>query len=358
MYTSKDPQLQELNDRLIRLINDGKNVEATSKAVDIRQKPIYFDDGRFHQAQSAVKKYYTNISLASSTGLILLIQIESILIPLLKTGRSRTVANLLDRYVDTALYIRKCYETNFCDTTSEGWSRIQLVRCMHDRVHRLMNKEISLNKEGGGIWVNQHDMALTQFAFIGLFLTHPEKCGAYFVTREELSLVAYYWRLISYYLGIEERFNLFIYHDDINKQLEFTRLILNHFNKLLNSNPRNEIGLKMSQGFMLAFEDFNTESSFNILDHWWNPIVSLSGNEDLEPYNLSEALVKLPLFLLFFRVLFKSHRLHGVLNEMYKRKFDKFCENREKIRKKLEKKYKNHVYELQSSEHSVIVDMI
>lgn len=332
--------------RLAELISEGKKVEATSPTININKAPDYLDEQRFKRAQATCQKYYTNLSLASSTGLILLMQIESILVPLLKTGKSRTVPNLFDRYVTTAKYIRKLYETDFYDETTDGWRCISFVRGMHKKIHNSLKADTSLVRVPPDVWVNQYDMALTQFAFIGLFLLKPEKCGAYHVTRNDLCDITYYWRLISYYFGIEERFNLFVYDGDLDKQLKYLSVIQEHQNDLLKG-PRPEVGLRMAEGFMFAFEDFSTESSLNILDHWWSPYISLSGKQQLSPYTWSDRW-KLVFFLFYFVVLFRSEIIMGFMNTMYKRKFDKFCASGDRIKLKLAKKYEHHICELEA----------
>lgn len=333
----------EIKERLVKLESEGKTVESTSEAIDINQEPAYFEVKRFKRAQATCQKYYTNLSMGSSTGLLLLMQIECILVPLLKTGKSRTVPDLYDRYVATAKYIRKLYETSFYDQSSEGWRYINLVRSMHQRIHQLMKEDTDFTQTPPNVWVNQYDMGLTQFAFVGLFMLKPKKCGAYCVTRAELSDIAYYWRVLSYYLGIEERFNLFVYHDDLDKQLEYLSLILEHQNKLL-SGARPKAGTRMTEGFMFAFEDFNTESSLNILDHWWSPYVSLTGKQQLNPYTWSD-LWKLNFFYFYFVILFRSEFLMGIMNTIYKKKFEKFCAASDKNKLKLAKKYKDHICE-------------
>lgn len=340
---------------LRRLLTEGKRVESTSSLVDINQRPDYFDLERFKRAQKTCQKYYTNLSMASSTGLMILLQIESILIPLLRTGKSRTVEHLYDRYTATAKFIRQYYESDFYEPDTEGRRAINLVRAMHQRIYKYMNDPAASgasqldwippdSKDGGELLVNQHDMAITQFAFIGLFLLYPERCAAYHITRDELSDVAYYWRLISYYLGIEDRFNIFAQCDDLNKQTELMRKLLEHVNKL-RSEPQYDTGRRMSEGFMLAFGDFLTESSFNILNHWWSPCFSLSGDHELKPYTLGDRW-KLIFFLFYFKILFRSELFLSYMNKVYKRKFDKFCADGEKIKPKLAEKYKNITYEL------------
>lgn len=334
----------ELRERLETLINEAKQFEATSKAIDISKLPAYFDEIKFAEAQRACQKYYTNISLASSTGLILLLQFESILIPLLKTGKSRTVPDLFDRYVGTAKHIRSVYESDFHKSDSAGMRSIKIVRAMHERIHQLMKEDVSVARDPTFVWVNQYDMVLTQFAFVGLFLLKPAKCGAHRISKRELENVAYYWRLIGYYFGIEERYNLFVYNHDFHRQLAYLELVRSHMNSVLNERSRNDTGVEMGQGVMFAFEDLSSETSFNILDHWWSPYISLSGRHQLTPYTLTDRW-KLFFFHFYFNVLFRSEFLLKHMNQMYKRKFDKFCLSGDKIKKKLAKKYEDQIYE-------------
>lgn len=338
----------ELRKRFERLTSLGKQVEATSKLIDINVRPNYLNEKRFKRAQKVIQKYYANVSLASSTGLILLVQLKNILIPLLKTGKSGSVCKLYDRYVSTANYVRHYYYSEFYDQSSEGWKYVQVVRAMHQRIHQLMQEdpeavELKQTADPNAVWVNQYDMALTQFAFIGLFLLKPKKCGAYHTTKQELEDVTYFWHLLSYYFGIEEQFNIFVYDEDLDKQLEYMNLILEHKKELLLSSRDKSIGQPMAEGITLAFEDFNKESSFNILDHWWHPYVSLSGTE-LKPYTLKDKF-KNKLFRFYFKVVFRNDTLRWLASESYRKKFDKLLRKTEKDKRKLAKKYGHIKYE-------------
>lgn len=334
--------LDELEERFENLLSLGKQIEGTSKSVDITIRPVYLNEERFKRAQGTIQKYFANLSMGSSTGLLLLVQLDSILIPLLRTGKSRTICDLHDRYIMTAEAIRKYYETNFYDKSSEGWKYISLIRSMHQRIHQMMQNDKERN-EPGILWVNQYDMALTQFAFIGLFLLRPEKCGAYKTSKQELEDITYYWRILSYYLGIEERFNLFVYDEDMEKQTQFLTLMLNHIKELLQKS-RNQVGLAMAEGITLAFEDFAKESSFNILDHWWSPDISLSGLNDLKSYSFMERF-KVLLFLFYFDFMFKSDKLRWWSSDKYRAKFIKFVETGDQNKRKLAKKYSHITYE-------------
>lgn len=342
-----DPDVREKFRVLCQL---GKQIEGTSPNVDIKRKPDYFIEERFKRAQQTINKFYTSASMASSVGLMLLLQLKCILDPLLKTGRSQTVTHLWDRYTATVKYIRSCYETEFFDEASDGWRYILIVRGMHQRIHKLMNEQHSnlLNDDSSQnqkiVWVNQYDMAITQFAFIGLLLLEPEKCAAYSIKEDELLDIVHYWRLLSYYFGIEDQFNIFAYDNNWSKQKQLMQLIMDEvYRKELEQN-RQPVGSQMAQGFMLAFEEMLTESSFNILDHWWSPVISISGRQQLAPYSKLE-LYKLARFLFFFKVLFKSEFLVVRLNRLYKKKFDNFLTRGDKVKKRLEKKYGHIRYE-------------
>lgn len=61
-------------------------------------------------------------------------------------------------------------------------------------------------KTGLGI-ISQKDMAITQFAFVGMQLLCPEKLGIK-GSREQLECLSHGWRVRGAMLGIEDRFNV------------------------------------------------------------------------------------------------------------------------------------------------------
>lgn len=326
----------ELEEWFENLITVGRRIPGTSPAVDIFVKPKYYDHKLFKRAQMACQKYYINLAMASTSGLLLLLQYDCILQPLIKTGKSRTVPDLYDRYTRTVEYITCLYDTDFVDESTQGWKYLLMVRKMHRRIHTLMNQ----NRADGDsyLWVNQYDMVLTQMAFIELFILHPEKCGVYNLKQQEKQDIIYYWRVISYYFGIEDQFNIFAFHDNLDKQIAFIERV--HIHQA--NQERSKVGLEMAKGFMLAFEDLSKIDSFNILDRWWYPEVKISGKQ--ESYTWSD-LYKLVFFLFYFKVLFRFHILLPMINDNYRKKFSKFCENAVEVKAKLRKKYGHYVYE-------------
>lgn len=69
-------------------------------------------------------------------------------------------------------------------------------------------------------WVNQYDMLLTQWAFVGPLLLEPVAHGAHGHSIESMELVMYLWRVIGHFIGIHPRFNLFT---DCNYALGYAR---------------------------------------------------------------------------------------------------------------------------------------
>lgn len=61
-------------------------------------------------------------------------------------------------------------------------------------------------KQGLGI-ISQKDMAITQFAFVGIQLSSPEKLGI-IASRNDLENFCHDWRVRGAMLGIEDRFNI------------------------------------------------------------------------------------------------------------------------------------------------------
>lgn len=347
---------EELSQRLKVLLNEGKQVEGTSPEVDHNKRPNYFDEERFQEAQKVINKYYLSASTSSSVGLILLLQLDEILLPLIKTGKSRTVVDLYDRYSATALYIKRVYESPFYEPTSDGWKYVMLVRAMHQRIFKLMNTNNSETDDSNQqcdndstptktLWVNQYDMALTQFAFTGLLLLRPDKCAAPKVTEQELGQVTYIWRLLSHQLGIEERFNLFVYHDHVAKQVRYMELIFEHF-KVKLAVKRNPIGVRMGEGFLLSFESLAKFVTFNIVERHWFDTISLSGRAQRpECENLAEKWKEIRQRAMF-KLTSCSEITRSSLTRMYKQKLEKFCRQGDKVKKKLAKKYSNHTYDL------------
>lgn len=72
------------------------------------------------------------------------------------------------------------------------------------KVHASISKRADRNEVG---IISQKDMAIVQYAFVGAQLLSPEKLGIQ-GSPKQFADFAYYWRLLGYMLGIEDRFNI------------------------------------------------------------------------------------------------------------------------------------------------------
>merc|ERR1711994_914253 len=65
--------------------------------------------------------------------------------------------------------------------------------------HRYVSSEVAFS---------QMDMALVQAAFFASFTAFPDHFGAQHASDEELCAFVHVWRVIGYYLGLEDQYNL------------------------------------------------------------------------------------------------------------------------------------------------------
>lgn len=74
-------------------------------------------------------------------------------------------------------------------------------------------------------FINQRDMVLTLFSFFGFTIANPD----FFrlpLDEDNLRAAFYFWRVIGYMLGIDDRFN--IYYGDVETIASRSRAILKH----------------------------------------------------------------------------------------------------------------------------------
>lgn len=72
------------------------------------------------------------------------------------------------------------------------------------KIHALVSRRAEKNGIG---MVTQKDMALTQFAFVGMQLLDPVLLGIK-GSQEDFECLSHYWRTLGFLLGIEDRFNI------------------------------------------------------------------------------------------------------------------------------------------------------
>ena len=147
---------------------------------------------------------------------------------------------------------------------------------MHQHVLKLMNSKTGkVVGRDENIWVSQYDMALTQWAFIGILILFPKECGLHPATKQELEELIHFWRVMGYLNGIEDRFNLcngdydytFTLFDCVWKQIYKAAIIAS-------PHPA-PTGYEMSKGLLLSMRPFNPSLKWICFMKYWYKVLEI-----------------------------------------------------------------------------------
>lgn len=211
--------------------------------VPIDDTPPWFDCEKFKLGQKFAVKYYFGLNYCEMLSLLLLFTSPNSLDTLIYSRNSSTPFTAYKRYLSTVLRVKSWFEDDIWDKNSTGFKNLRAVRAMHLNISKKINSDseeglnAKLRKEDAlwcplnddlredfrsicpafhcspdrfrsrTIYVNQCEMSLTQFGFFGLMILFPGKFGAGDASKEELDAFIHVWRVLGYYLGIEDRFN-------------------------------------------------------------------------------------------------------------------------------------------------------
>ncbi|XP_026280055.2 uncharacterized protein LOC113207633 [Frankliniella occidentalis] len=215
-------------------------------------RPAGFDAARFSRGQRVALDNIFSMAYAELVSMLMMFAFEDQTAVLLATGRSDTPIKAYFRYLSTMRRVRTWYEGDIWDPESAAGRNVRAVRGMHDHVTRRLEdsgtgsslhvRAAALLPAGpasdpgldGGVAgaareafadvcpaapsatatcaagpaINQRSMAVTQVAFIGLFVLEPARFGAHAVTDEDLDALVYVWWILGRALGILDRYNV------------------------------------------------------------------------------------------------------------------------------------------------------
>lgn len=195
----------------------GRTLRSDHEQPKFSQKPEWFQEDLFKNAGSVYERHFMGMNFAHLSGLLLLVRVDSIYETLNATGESSTVAKLFKRYYHTVKHVKTWYEGDIFDQEGPAYRSLVIVRGMHNKVcSRLNTSSDQQNTEVDGtkyVHISEYDIMITQFAFIGFIVTNAKNMGliADFSERDLDSLL-HFWRVIGYYLGASDRFNLCSYN--------------------------------------------------------------------------------------------------------------------------------------------------
>ncbi|XP_065332510.1 uncharacterized protein LOC135934567 [Cloeon dipterum] len=225
----------------LRQFYDGRK-EQTYPSKDLPQPPPWLNPQLFTRGQKFAQDHFYALAYSDIVSLIALFSLKDSLGPLIFTGNSSCVFSSFKRYVSTALRVLSWYEGDVFDPNSTAGKNILRVRNMHRLViERLkatesdvlaertnivrpleslasvvrqdMNLVQGVDDEGhsvGTLPLNQWHSGITQFMFIGMVVTNPEKLGIVFYTEEDLEALVHLWAVLGYMIGIKDEYNLCI----------------------------------------------------------------------------------------------------------------------------------------------------
>jgi hypothetical protein len=239
----------------LKLLLDGMDVDGDS-GCPLDGKPEWFDLDKFRRGQQVAKKYLFGLLLAETLSLFMLLNFASTIQTLIFTRKSDTPYKSFKRYLSTVTRVRSWYFEDIWQPGTEGHKNIRAVRAMHEKARRELNntkldevrkkgtlsrsctfgckgsviwsplhgmiredfqgscpyprpnQRTFLNYQQNPVFLNQMEMAITQFGFVGLFILFPRKFGAHNVSDEDMSAFVYLWRCIGYILGTDDIYNL------------------------------------------------------------------------------------------------------------------------------------------------------
>ena len=256
-----------------QLRNDGQNVRSDLQQPDLLQKPDWFDRELFERAKSVYGRHFMGINFAHLSGLLLLVRVDSIFNTLSVTGNSDSVSKLFKRYYQTLVHVKRWYEGDIFDDSDQAYRSLLMVRGMHNKVSSSLNgrklthpqdfraiEDIDLTSDGDSnnnfngnsknknglsngsgdkkdsvssktvvkiitqqpeepicseskpLHISQYDIMLTQFAFLCLIITRAKHVGLIDdFDEKDLESLLHFWRVIGYYLGVTDKFNLCSY---------------------------------------------------------------------------------------------------------------------------------------------------
>lgn len=195
--------------------------------------------------------------------------------------------------------------------------------------------------ESDNIWVSQYDMALTQWAFIGVAILHPEECGLHDVTDEDLDNLIFFWKVMGYLHGIEDRFNLCA--EDIHVTRELFRYVWeNVYKPVCVAAPHPApTGYEMTKGIVVALRVFNPSVKWITFMKYWYKILEMPIEFKIEsPRNrLRYKVLKFSL-----NTLMRISFTHWIFSSLFKRNQKWQLAKQKKTERKLKERFPDITY--------------
>ncbi|CAL8101128.1 unnamed protein product [Orchesella dallaii] len=233
-------------DDIQQIINAARNTTAESNShSNNNDLPTWLDASAIAEGQKFVRRNFFLIFFVHFISLILLLSYLPVRLVLLKTNRSHTTDLALKRYLSTLRHVKFWYEGDLTSTNGDAVRDVRKVCKIHSGVCQRLSKDIAVMKYKNILCesertqelqmvkcfdmdnntmvqvkeeidtsphvISQLDMIVTQYCFMGILTTFPQKFGITSkMDKEGLHGFIHIWAVIGHLLGIEDRFNLCI----------------------------------------------------------------------------------------------------------------------------------------------------
>jgi len=203
--------------------------------------PSWYDGKKFAAGKKFFQENLFCVFLSHLFAILLVLSVPRILKPLIHSKKSDDPDKALKRYVSTIRIVMRWYEGDIWDTEDLAHKSIKFTREAHKFTAKKFNeksadidtdltvfeKQITTstsyyqavredlgkyrrcdNNNGSMVYVNQWDLSVVQYAFVGLIISHPDRFAMSHVTDEKLEGFLHFWRVIGYLMGISDDYNI------------------------------------------------------------------------------------------------------------------------------------------------------
>uniref|UniRef100_A0A182MVA1 ER-bound oxygenase mpaB/mpaB'/Rubber oxygenase catalytic domain-containing protein n=1 Tax=Anopheles culicifacies TaxID=139723 RepID=A0A182MVA1_9DIPT len=165
--------------------------------------PTWFDEAKFKRGQKFYSDNRFGILQGNFCGLAVLLSDQKGLRILEHTKKSSTTETARKRYISTFMHMNDWYECELAPG-SKSWKSLSQVRRMH------LSASNSAKKRSLG-FINQSEMALTTFGFMGFPVLRPHLLGIRHDNREDREAFVHFWAVIGFMLGVQDEFNMCLF---------------------------------------------------------------------------------------------------------------------------------------------------
>lgn len=241
--------------------------------------PAWFDRQKYERARQIFREHIFSFFFAHLVGLAMVVTNQSILDPLVFTGHSNSLPSLYRRYLSTLRHVKTWYEGDIWKPGDPAHTSISKVRQMHRNVAGQLKGHTC--PVTNARYLSQLDMAVTQFAFMGLAVLYPRQLGL-FLDEGDLECVIHFWRTVGYKLGVADCYNLCSgsYDETFRICFEMQETVIKP--GLVNPSPQ---GATMSKNIICAVRVLVIFLSYEGMMAFWARQIGLNFNATLSLYD-------------------------------------------------------------------------